>query len=85
MDIYTYLLDRNGFKTHTEAYFVFYQVDKTGGVSKCLAVHRIAQSYQGRQKLGSQCFEQAVVVARQDTPPEVILPCPHCVYVQQAW
>src|SRR5258708_690172 len=31
MEVYSYLLHQNGFKTHPEAYFVFYQVDKTGG------------------------------------------------------
>ena len=85
MDIYTYLLDRNGFKTHTEAYFVFYQVDKTGGgFQNALPFIESLKAIKVDKSWVANAFEQAIAVARQDTPPEVIMPCPHCVYVQQA-
>lgn len=85
MDIYNWLLDRNGFQTHPEAYFVFYQVDKSGGgfqnslpfIEQLKAV-KVDKSWVG------DVFEQAVMVARRDTPPEIETMCTHCMYVQQA-
>ena len=85
MDIYTYLLHQNGFKTHTEAYFVFYQVDKTGGgFQNALPFIESLKAVKSDKSWVANVFEQAVTIARQPTPPEVILPCPHCIYVQQA-
>ncbi len=85
MDIYTYLLDRNGFKTHTEAYFVFYQVDKTGGgFQNALPFIESLKAVKADKSWVGDVFEQAVMVARRNTPPEITMPCPHCVYVQQA-
>jgi len=85
MDIYTYLLDRNGFKTHTEAYFVFYQVDKTGGgFQNALPFIESLKAVKADKSWVGDVFEQAVAVARRDTPPEIMTPCPHCIYVQQA-
>ncbi len=85
MDIYTWLLDRNGFQTQPEAYFVFYQVDKSGGgfqnalpFIEQLKKVRVDKSWVG------DVFEQAVMVARRDTPPDIETPCQHCIYVQQA-
>lgn len=85
MDIYTYLLDQNGFKTHTEAYFVFYQVDKTGGgFQNSLPFVESLKAVRADKSWVQNIFEQAVACARNATPPEIILPCPHCIYVQQA-
>lgn len=85
MDIYSWLLAKNGFQSHPEAYFVFYQVDKSGGgfnnslpfIEQLKAV-KVDRSWVG------EVFEQAVMVARRDTPPEFETPCPHCIYVQKS-
>ncbi len=85
MDVYNYLLHQNGFKTHTEAYFVFYQVDKTGGgFQNTLPFTELLKAVRVNKDWVANTFEQAVMVARSKTPPELEKPCEHCVYVQQA-
>ncbi|MBX4190201.1 PD-(D/E)XK nuclease family protein [Candidatus Parcubacteria bacterium] len=85
MDIYNWLLDRNGFQTQPEAYFVFYQVDKTGGgFQNALPFIEQLKAIKVDKTWVGDVFEQAVMVARRDTPPEIETPCPHCIYVQQA-
>jgi len=36
MDIYGYLLEKNGYKINNKAYFAFYKVDRNGGFSNKL-------------------------------------------------
>lgn len=85
MDIYSWLLDRNGFATHPEAYFVFYQVDKSGGgFANALPFIEQLKAVKVDKSWVGDVFEQAVMVARRDTPPEIETMCPHCLYVQQA-
>lgn len=85
MEVYSYLLDRNGFKTHNEAYFVFYQVDKSGGgFQNVLPFIEQLKAVRVDKSWVADVFEQAVMTARRDTPPDLEIPCPHCLYVQQA-
>ncbi len=85
MEVYAYLLDRNGFATQPEAYFVFYQVDKTGpGFKNVLPFHEELRAVRVDKTWVQGVFEQAVAVARMDTPPELERPCVHCLYVQKA-
>ncbi len=85
MDIYNWLLDRNGFQTQPEAYFVFYQVDKSGGgFANALPFIEQLKAIKVDKSWVGDVFEQAVMVARRDTPPEIETPCTHCIYVQQA-
>ena len=85
MDIYTYLLHQNGFKTHTEAYFVFYQVDKTGGgFQNALPFIESLKAVRADKSWVGDVFEQAVLTTRKASPPELVAPCQHCLYVQQA-
>ncbi|KKU21822.1 MAG: hypothetical protein UX31_C0011G0014 [Candidatus Nomurabacteria bacterium GW2011_GWA1_46_11] len=85
MDVYTYLLDRNGFKTHPQAYFVFYQVDKSGGgFQNALPFIESLKAIKVNKDWVGDVFEQAVMVARRDSPPEIETLCPHCLFVSQA-
>ncbi len=85
MEVYTWLLGRNGFQTQGEAYFVFYQVDKTGGgFQNVLPFIEQLKSVRVNTSWVGDVFEQAVAVARRDTPPELSTPCEHCIYVQKA-
>lgn len=85
MDIYNYLLHQNGFKTHTEAYFVYYHVDRTGGgFQNSLPFTELLKAVRVNKDWVPNVFEHAVTVARSKTPPEIEKPCEHCVYVQQA-
>ena len=85
MDIYSWLLGRNGFQPHTEAYFVFYQVDKSGGgFQNALPFIEQLKAVKVDTNWVGDVFEQAAMVARRDTPPDLETPCQHCIYVQQA-
>jgi hypothetical protein len=85
MEIYTHLLSRNGFKTQPEAYFVFYQVDKTGGgFQNSLPFIEQLKVIKLNTDWVADVFEQAVMVARRDTPPEIETLCDHCAYVQKS-
>ena len=85
MDIYSYILARNGFQTHPEAYFVFYQVDKSGGgFQNALPFIEQLKAIKVDKSWVGDVFEQAVMVARRDTPPDLETPCEHCIYVQKA-
>ena len=85
MDIYTWLLGRIGFETQAEAYFVVYQVDKTGGgFQNALPFREELRVVKVDPRWVGDVFEQAVTVARRDIPPELESPCEHCIYVQKA-
>lgn len=84
MDVYSYLLHQNGYKTHTEAYVVFYHADRTGGgFQNTLPFTELLKAIHVNKDWVPNVFEQAVMVARSKTPPEIEIPCEHCVYVQQ--
>src|SRR3989344_2588634 len=86
MDIYTYLFDRNGFQTQPEAYFVFYQVDKSGGgFQNSLPFIEQLKSVKVDKSWVGDVFEQAVMVARRDTPPHLPTPSAHSIYVQKVY
>lgn len=85
MEIYSWLLGQNGFKTHPEAYFVFYQVDKSGGgFQNVLPFIEQLKAVRVNKDWVADVFEQAVTVARRDSPPEIETMCEHCMYVQKA-
>src|SRR3989344_753003 len=85
MEVYSYLLERNGFQIQGEAYFVFYQVDKSGGgFQNALPFIEQLKSVKVNKDWVGDVFEQAGAVARRDTPPDLETPCEHCIYVQKA-
>lgn len=85
MEVYSYLLDKNGFQSYPEAFFVFYQVDKTGGgFNNALPFIEQLKSVKVNKSWVGDFFEQAVMVARRDTPPDLETPCEHCIYVQKS-
>lgn len=85
MDIYTHILNRKGFETQSNAYFVFYKVDKTGGGFKnILPFSEELKTVKVDPDWVSDVFERAVETARQDTPPINPNHCDHCHYVEMA-
>ncbi|HZZ99731.1 MAG TPA: PD-(D/E)XK nuclease family protein [Candidatus Paceibacterota bacterium] len=85
MEVYSWLVGRNGFQAHTEAYFVYYQVDKSGGgFANALPFIEQLKAVKVNTSWVPDVFEQAVMVARRDTPPEIETFCEHCKYVQDA-
>ena len=85
MDIYTHILNRKGFETQSDAYFVFYKVDKTGdGFKNVLPFSEELKIVKVNPGWVSDAFERAIETARQSVPP--ISPavgghCDHCHYV----
>jgi hypothetical protein len=85
MDVYNWLLQRKGYQTQAEAYFVVYQVDKTGGgFQNALPFREELRVIKTNPEWVGDVFEQAVIVARRETPPDLETPCEHCIYVQKA-
>lgn len=85
MDIYTHILRLNGYKTQPNAYFVFYQVDKTGdGFQNTLPFREELRTVQVDPDWVGGVFKQAVQLARQDEPPRHSDECEHCHYVRLA-
>jgi hypothetical protein len=85
MDVYTWLLQRNGFKTSDNAYFVYYIVDKTGGgFANALPFNEELREVGVRPEWVSDAFEKAITTARQKTVPKHALECVHCKYVAAA-
>ncbi len=85
MDVYAYILSRMGRQTHPEAYFVFYQVDKSGnGFANALNFREELRNVKVDAAWVPGAFEQAVKIARQEAPPQASPTCTHCQYVQAA-
>jgi len=85
MDVYSYILSRMGHQTHPEAYFVFYQVDKSGnGFANALNFREELRNVKVDTNWVPRAFEQAVKVARQEAPPQAAPTCTHCQYVKAA-
>ncbi len=85
MDTYAYILERMGHKVYPEAYFVFYQVDKTGGGFKnALPFTEEIRAVNIDPTWVPEAFEKAVKLARQETVPKSAEECKHCHYVHSA-
>lgn len=85
MDTYAYILERMGHKVYPEAYFVFYQVDKTGGGFKnSLPFNEEIRAVTTDSSWVPDAFEKAVYLARQEAVPKPATECVHCRYVHAA-
>ncbi len=88
MDVYTHILQRMSHAIRPHAYFVFYQVDKTGGgFSNVLPFTETLRRVDADPSWVAEAFEKAVRVARQTKPPTGGAkgrPCAHCLYVESA-
>lgn len=82
MDIYTYLLQRNGFQTESFAFLLFYYPDKVrddGSVLFGTELKKIEVSAGSAERL----FRSAVECLLSDEPPEESGECGHCRYAQE--
>ncbi len=80
MDIYTYLLRKNGFETESFAYLLFYYPEKVrddGSVLFNTELKKIDTKPENAERL----FRDAVECLRSDEPPEESRECGHCRYV----
>lgn len=85
MDTYCYILSRMGYATYPQAFFVFYQVDKSGGGFQNVLpfVEEIRPVSVDITWVGAS-FEKAVKTARQPKAPAASSDCKHCLYVKEA-
>ena len=85
MDVYTYLLGKNGFATQPHAYFVFYVVQKDGGgFQNSLPFKEELRRVGVNPSWIENTFNQAVHAARQEEAPQASPTCEHCNYVIRA-
>lgn len=69
LDIYTYLLEKNGFKTPRKGYLAFYVVDKTNGFNDRLPFKKELHTIDTNPDDVYPLFKEAVEVLRKDVPP----------------
>lgn len=69
MDIYTYLLEKNGFKTPRKGYLAFYVVDKSNGFIDRLPFKKELHEIETNPDDVYDLFKEAVAVLKQNTPP----------------
>jgi len=77
MDIYTYLLEKNGFKTPRKGYLAFYVVDKTNGFEDKLPFQKELQEIETNPDDIPELFQDAVALLKQEAPPSHSPDCLH--------
>ena len=69
LDIYTYLLEKNGFATPRKGYLAFYIVDKTNGFKDRLPFRKELHEIETNPEDVPTLFAEAVTTLKQNTPP----------------
>lgn len=69
MDIYTYLLEKNGFQTPHKGYLAFYIVDKENGFGDRLPFRKELYEIETDPSDVQQLFKEAVAVLKRPSPP----------------
>lgn len=69
LDVYTYLLEKNGFKTPRKGYLAFYVVDKSNGFIDRLPFRKELHVIDTNPDDVYNLFKEAVVVLKKDVPP----------------
>jgi len=76
MDIYTYLLEKNGFSTPRKGYLAFYIVDKKNSFGDRLPFKKELYEIETNPSDIPDLFKEAVNVLRNDKPPRHSPDCP---------
>jgi len=69
LDIYTYLLEKNGFQTPRKGYLAFYVVDKNNGFIDRLPFKKELHSIDTNPDDIYDLFKEAVALLKKDKPP----------------
>ena len=69
MDVYTYLLEKNGFNTNRKGYLAFYIVDKGNGFKDRLPFRKEIHEVETSPDDIPQLFKEAVAVLKRVVPP----------------
>ena len=70
LDTYTFLMEKNGFKTTRKGYLAFYIVDKSRGFIDRLPFRKEVLEIETNPSDIYEIFKEAVAVLRQTTPPD---------------
>jgi RecB family exonuclease len=84
MDIYTYLLERNGFLTPKKGYLAFYIVDKDNGFQDRLPFRKELHEIETDPSYVQGLFEEAIAVLRRETPPPHSKDCKFNQWLKEA-
>ena len=79
MDVYTYLLEKNGFSTPKKGYLAFYIVDKENGFGDRLPFRKELHEIETNSSDVPELFKEAVLLLRETAPPPH---SPDCKYGQ---
>lgn len=82
MDVYTYLLERNGYETPRKGYLAFYVVDKQNGFADRLPFRKELHVIDTDPSEVREIFADAVAFLRKDTPPEHSAECDYGRWVR---
>lgn len=84
MDVYSYLLEKNGFLTPKKSYLAFYIVDKKNGFGDRLPFKKELHEIETDTSYVQKLFEEAVTLLRKDTPPSHRQDCKFGQWFSQA-
>ena len=84
MDIYTYLLEKNGFPTTRKGYLAFYIVDKKNGFGDKLPFRKELQEIETDPSDIPQLFKEAVALLRRIAPPPHSQECQYGQWFKKA-
>jgi len=75
MDVYTYLIEKNGFSTPNKGYLAFYIVDKKNGFNGKLPFRKELHEIETNPSSVPELFKNAVALLERITPPPHSLDC----------
>src|SRR4030042_1329871 len=84
MDIYTYLLEKNGFPTPRKGYLAFYIVDKKNGFNDRLPFRKEIKEIDSDPSDIPQLFKEAVSLLRRVAPPPHSQDCQYGQWLKKA-
>ncbi|MFH1451140.1 MAG: PD-(D/E)XK nuclease family protein [bacterium] len=83
MDIYTYLLEKNGFSTSQKGYLAFYIVDKESGFNDRLPFYKELHEIDTDPSYAQDIFADAVNILRKSVMPRHSLDCKYEEWLKQ--
>lgn len=83
MDVYTYLLEKNGFLTPKKGYLAFYIVDKKNGFNDRLPFRKELHEIETSPSDVPELFKEAVLILRETTPPPHSPDCKYGQWLEQ--
>lgn len=84
MDVYTFLLEKNGFPTTKKGYLAFYVVNKEDGFGDRLPFKKELHEIESDPSDVPKLFKDAVATLRKNVPPPHTKDCKFCQWFRQA-